>query len=264
VSTQPRRPERKNPSLLPREHGVYAEVAFPILTALWIGRPSVAGICFAIAVIAAFMVHEPALVLMGRRGAWVKSGLGQQAKRWIVILAGIAAVCSAVGLWRSTDAARLAFLVLVPVAVPLAFMTVNKQEKTIAGECLIALIVSLASVPIAMAGGASARIALAAALVWTVVFVSATATVHAILARAKRRTGTPAVLVAVISLMVAAGAARACVLGGPSWLVALVPAPLVGFGVLVARLPVQRLRTLGWLLVLGNLATATLLVLTLG
>jgi hypothetical protein len=260
---QPVRPGRRNPSLLPREHGVYAEVLFPIVTALVIGPASLAGICFAIAIIAAFLVHEPVLVLLGRRGAWVKTGLGPQARRHVIVLALIVAVCGVVGLWHASTAVRISFLLLVPVAVPLAFLVAGKQEKTLAGECLIAFILSLASVPITMAGGASMHAAGAAALVWTVVFVTSTVTVHAILARTKRHTHVPAIIVMALSLAVVLLSAWGNVSGGPMWLVALIPAPLVAFGVLAARLPVKRLRTLGWLLVLGNLLTAALLVWTL-
>jgi hypothetical protein len=258
----PGRPGRRNPSLFPREHGVYAEVGFPILTALWIGPASIAGICFALAVIAAFLVHEPVLVLLGRRGRWVKESLGRQARRMIAILAVIAAVCGVIGLWHATSAVRIAFIVLVPIAVPLAFLIATKQEKTLLGESLVALVLSVASVPIAMAGGASVHVAGAAAVIWTVVFVLSTATVHAILARTKRRTNVPAVAVAACALLaVLAGVAG--FVAGMLWGLALVPASLIAFGVIVARLPVQRLRTLGWLLVVGNFATAAVLVWTL-
>jgi hypothetical protein len=259
-----RRPVRRNPSLLPREHGVYAEVAFPILTALWIGHASIAGVCFAIAVIAAFMVHEPVLVLLGRRGAWVKEGLRQQAIQLLIVLVTVMLVCTAIGLWKSTAAVRIAFLALIPLALPLAFMTLRKQEKSLSGEILIALIISLASAPIAMAGAASVAGAMAASGVWFTVFVFSTVTVHAVLARTKRHTNAPAVIVATAAVFVAVAAVVLCLGRGPMWALALIPAPLVCAGVIVAGLPVRRLKTLGWLLVLGNLATATLLILTLG
>ena len=260
---QPGRPQRQGPSLLPREHGVYAEVLFPILTALIIGPASLGGACFSVAVIAAFLVHEPVLVLLGRRGGRAKRETSSQARRQLIVLALIAAVSGLIGLWHAPNAVRIAFIVLVPIAVPLAFLVVTKQEKTFFGESLVALVLSVASIPIAMAGGASIHAAGAIALVWTIVFVTSTATVHAILARTKKHTNVPAVLVTVAALLVAAVAAWGNVNGGPMWLLSLVPAPLIAAGVLIARLPVRRLRLLGWLLVAGNLATAVLLVVTL-
>ncbi|HET7159359.1 MAG TPA: hypothetical protein VFI62_10200, partial [Burkholderiales bacterium] len=188
---------------------------------------------------------------------------GSQAKRQLIVLALIAALSGLIGLWHATNAVRIAFIVLVPIAVPLAFLVVRKQEKTFCGESLVGFVLSVASVPIAMAGGASVHVAGAIALVWTVVFVTSTATVHAILARTKRHTNAPALTVTVAALFLVALAAWGNVTGGPMWLLALIPAPLVAAGVLIPRLPVRRLRLLGWLLVAGNFATMTLLIVTL-
>ncbi|HET6348365.1 MAG TPA: YwiC-like family protein [Candidatus Krumholzibacteria bacterium] len=257
------RPSRRGVTLIPREHGVYAEVGFPIFTALWIGHWSPGGICFAIAIIAAFLMHEPVLVLLGRRGGRVKTNLGSQAKRQLLLLAPVVLACGLIGLWRAEADVRLAFLLLVPVTVPLAFLIVTKQEKTFFGESFVALVLSLASVPVTMAGGADLIVAVAAAAAWTAAFVTSTATVHAILTRSKRHTDVPTTIVAALALLVAVGAVVAFMLGGPVPLLALVPAPLVAFGVITARLPVRRLRTLGWWLVAGNFATAILLVVTL-
>jgi hypothetical protein len=54
--------------LLPREHGAYAEVLFPLGTASCLGRPSVSSLALSVAVVAAFLAHEPLLVLLGARG----------------------------------------------------------------------------------------------------------------------------------------------------------------------------------------------------
>lgn len=260
---QPGRPQRQGPSLLPREHGVYAEVLFPIVTALVIGPASLGGVCFALAIIAAFLVHEPVLVLLGRRGGRVKREMSAQARRQLIVLALIAALSGLIGLWHATNAVRIAFIVLVPIAVPLAFLVVTKQEKTFFGESLVGFVLSVASIPIAMAGGASVHVAGAIALVWTVVFVASTATVHAILARTKQRTNVPAFVVGASALLVAGVATAGNLSGGPMWLLALIPAPLIAFGAIVSRMPIKRLRTLGWWLVFGNVATAVLMVLTL-
>ncbi len=56
-------------SLLPREHGAYAELAFPLATGLAAGGPTVAGVAFSLAAVVLFLAHEPAAVMLGRRGA---------------------------------------------------------------------------------------------------------------------------------------------------------------------------------------------------
>ena len=59
-------------SLWPREHGVYVQVSLPLLTALLIS-PTLAGAFISSAVVAAFLLHEPLLVLTGERGSRAKT-----------------------------------------------------------------------------------------------------------------------------------------------------------------------------------------------
>jgi YwiC-like protein len=56
-------------TLLPREHGAYGQMIFPPVTALLICGISVSALACMAAVAAAFVAHEPALILIGRRGA---------------------------------------------------------------------------------------------------------------------------------------------------------------------------------------------------
>ena len=51
--------------MLPREHGAYGQIAFPTLTAFLVSDVSVAGLLIAAAVVAGFLAHEPAAVLLG-------------------------------------------------------------------------------------------------------------------------------------------------------------------------------------------------------
>ncbi len=59
------------PSLLPREHGAYAQLGFPLVTALALGDLGVAPLLLVVGIIAVFLVHEPVMVLSGGRGAVV-------------------------------------------------------------------------------------------------------------------------------------------------------------------------------------------------
>src|SRR5688572_12248058 len=66
-------------TMLPREHGAYGQVAFPILTAFLVSDITVAGLLIAAAVVAGFLAHEPAAVLLAfvarEPGATCSSGL---------------------------------------------------------------------------------------------------------------------------------------------------------------------------------------------
>ena len=80
-------------SLAPREHGAYGQLAFPLLCALALGRPSWAGALSCVAFAALFAAHEPALVLAGKRGARARQIGGRRARKvlaaWLAL--GLAA-----------------------------------------------------------------------------------------------------------------------------------------------------------------------------
>src|SRR5579859_6158246 len=67
------------PPLVPREHGAYCEIAVPLLTALWMRPPTFGTVAWTVAAVAAFVSHEPMLVLLGRRGARVRKLRGRAA-----------------------------------------------------------------------------------------------------------------------------------------------------------------------------------------
>jgi hypothetical protein len=71
--------------LLPKEHGAYGQLAFPLITALIVAGLSVAGALLTVAVVAAFLAHEPAAVVLDQRGARARRELGGSAIRWLAV-----------------------------------------------------------------------------------------------------------------------------------------------------------------------------------
>ena len=65
-------------SLWPREHGAYAQLAAPLLTALVIVRPTVAAALLALAACIAFLANEPLLVVLGHRGKRMREQDGRR------------------------------------------------------------------------------------------------------------------------------------------------------------------------------------------
>ena len=55
--------------LVPREHGAYGQLAFPLITSFLVAGVSTVSLLIAASVVAGFLAHEPLLVLVGRRGA---------------------------------------------------------------------------------------------------------------------------------------------------------------------------------------------------
>ncbi len=61
-------------AFLPKEHGAYGQLAFPLVTALAVSGTSVPAGLIALAVVACFLAHEPLLVLLGMvssRKLWI-------------------------------------------------------------------------------------------------------------------------------------------------------------------------------------------------
>ncbi|MDE3154816.1 MAG: YwiC-like family protein, partial [Acidobacteriota bacterium] len=94
--------------MLPREHGAYGQLLFPLVTALALGRPGAAALALAAAAIAAFLAHEPLLVLLGQRGTRAARERGPEARHWFTGLAAMAAIAGAAGVRLAPQAARVA------------------------------------------------------------------------------------------------------------------------------------------------------------
>ncbi len=249
--------------MLPREHGAYGQLLFPLATALAVGRPGAAACALAVAAIAAFLSHESLLVLLGQRGTRAAREQGASARRWFAALATTAAVFGTIGLRLAPHHARLMLLVPLAGTVVLAIVILDRREKTTAGELLTASTLSSLALPIALAAHASLAAALTCTVVFALSFIVATVSVRAVILWARGRAGAgtraTAAFVAVASIGALAWLARIGVTANAGIWAAL---PVCGAGVvLVAAIPSPRhLRTIGWSLVAATALTAVLLV----
>jgi hypothetical protein len=174
---------------MPREHGAWAQLAAPLLTALLAGGARPAGLCWTVAVIALFFAHEPLLVLLGQRGPRVKRALEEQARQSLARLAGVAllgAACCALIAPETRPAIALS-AVLGAGVLP---FTWRKAEKTLPGELLVGLALASAAAPPLVAVG-RIDLAVAAGLAWALVFSLSTVTVRAVIAQSRSETVVP-------------------------------------------------------------------------
>ena len=104
--------------MMPREHGAYAQIAFPLVTALALGSPNATALLLLISIVAVFLLHEPLLVLTGARGGRVKREAEGQAWRTAAVLVVVALAVGGLGLWLAPREARLS--ALIPLAVAAA------------------------------------------------------------------------------------------------------------------------------------------------
>jgi hypothetical protein len=255
----------RGPSLLPREHGAYAQLGFPLVTALALGDLGFAPVLLVVGIIAVFLVHEPVMIMSGGRGDRAKREVGDRARRRGAALLAVAAIAGAAGLWLAPPIARYSAVVPVVLGTLLAPLTLSRQEKTLIGELLASVALSSTMIPVAFAGTAGIRETLVAFVVWSVVFALGTITVRAIIARAKK-TAEPSRAVHLAPLLSAVAIAIAIVLAVGSdvpTLVAVAVVPTAFAALVFALLGVhpRNLRRMGWSLVASNVfVLAALLV----
>ncbi len=254
---------------LPREHGAYGQMAFPLVTAFGVAGVSAGGLLMATAVIAAFLAHEPAAVRLGQRGVRAAREYGPGAARWL-------GACTAIALGAGIGAA----LVLEPsirwsLAVPLlpALVLIGAmaqgREKSWYGETAAALAFAGAAVPVVLAAGAPPAAAWQVAVPFALLFATTTLAVRVVILRV-RGGGNPqataatrgaVVTVSLSALLGIAGLAAARVV--PSSML-IAAAPGLATAIVVAARPpsATRLRLLGWSLVTVSTLTATIVLLT--
>lgn len=245
------RPTRKGGTLSPREHGAWAQVGAPQLTAMAAGGAlGLAGWFWWIAVTAAFLAHEPLLVLLGQRGARVKRQLEEAARRRIGQLLMVAAAGGA-GFWFLAEGpdrwSAAPALLLVAAVLPFVW---KGKEKTLAGELIVGLAFAAAAAPALVAAGRP-QAALLAAGTWALIFTLATITVRAVVAqqratdvvRGRWVAGTLAVVVLVVGLALGQGR----VLPRPAVL-APMPLAIVALQMALRPPPATQLKKVGWAL----------------
>lgn len=249
--------------LTPREHGAYAQLAFPLLSGLILGSPTVPAFGFGLAAVSLFLAYEPLVVLFGVRGVRILREESSVARRQLAVLVTIALVLGAGALIGSADKTRLLAVIPAGFCALLVPLVPTRRVKTLAGETAVAAALASMHLPVASAGGAHGSRLWGPPAVWFAGFFVATLTVHAIKARQKQREGwigTAAVLSSIIGVM----AAAALVIAVPSLRIlgfALALPVLAVFAVNAARVSARALKRVGWTLVAAD--TATLLLLTL-
>jgi hypothetical protein len=249
-------------SLLPHEHGAYGQIALPLVCALALGRPGPAAALLAAGAFAGFLSYEPLLVAAGSRGARAREEDGPRARRLAAGLITAAVALAGAGFLLASPAARLSSAVPPALAAAIALLVRLELERTVAGEVAVAVALSSAGFPVAVASGVSPGAAAAAWLAWSLGFAATTFAVEVVLgrARAPARDPGPAAAAGVLLLQgtaVALAAAGVVPLAVPA---AVGPMALASLAVILLRLPVRRLRVVGWTALAGSAAALVVLL----
>ena len=245
-------------SLAPREHGAYGELAMPMAAALAAGRPGPAALLLAASAWALFLAHEPALVLLGRRGERVRVEEHRRAVRRLAGLGGAGTALGAAGLLLSGPSVRWAALGVVLLACVFAAVVAAGRERTAGGELLAAMTLAAVGLPVGLAAGLSPPTAGRAWAVWSIGLAALVPPVRSVGAR-RRATASAVtrVLPAVLGLGLGIGL-QGSVLTSRE-LLALAPLLLGSAWIGLAPPDPRQLRRVGWTLVGAMLLTAAVL-----
>lgn len=249
--------------MLPKEHGAYGQLLFPMVTAMAMGRPSLAALWIAITATAMFLAHEPALVLAGARGARARREDGGRARHWLTLLAGGAVASGATALASVPPGNRWTLVVPVAAAGLAGLWSVRGRERTTGGEVAAGVALAAAAFPVGVAAGLPVPVAAGCVAAFMTGTTAATLSVRAVIGRARGLpTAVPlwaiatvsAVLVALTGLLASAGVIHAAGFWGG------LPLTIVALGIAVASPPPRFLRRVGWTLLAGTALSALVLV----
>jgi len=251
----------------PREHGAYAQLAFPLVTGLIWAVPTVSTLSLALASVAFFLANESAAILLGARGKRLKEQEGPRARVWgsILLATGcflgvVAVVTGWLAVWPVVLLPAVAGALLVPLVIA-------GRHKTLIGEFLVITAFTTLLLPMGAASGVDPTRAALTAGVWWISFGLGTVAVHSIKARhkGKERAGwlrwasslTSGTVVAG-ALALALGQGGVPALAGP--VAALIPPSLAIFGLSLVRVHPKHLKRVGWSLVAANTLALVLLL----
>ncbi len=140
------RPHVNEPGLWPREHGAYVQLLAPMLAALLFVRPSAAALAFACLACALFLLHEPVLLMLGRRGRRAKEALAARAKQRIFVLSALVVLSFSAGVWL---APALTPWLILPLSLSLvcAALLFQKRERTVVGQLAVSMALTSFALP---------------------------------------------------------------------------------------------------------------------
>jgi len=252
----------KPPSLLPREHGAYAQMGVALLAALALA-PGWRSLAQAVLTAALFFASEPLLILLGQRGPAVRIACKGPAARRLAILGGLAALALAGG-WLGTPVAL--GLSLVPPAVLgllLFGLFLAGRERTAAGEVIAAWAFAAATPAVVLLGGGGLHRAGLLATLLACLFTLGTAVVHGhLLALRKVSSSLPRLAAALLGISLAAGAWLLASRGllPRSAFATFLPMTLAAVGIWARPPAPRRLKAVGWTAAVCALAGAALAV----
>jgi len=253
--------------MLPREHGAYGQLLLPLATALAISDIHISAGLTSIAALAAFLAHEPLVVLLGRRGARARREQHRRAITWLVVSGGIA-IAGGLGAVASAPApARWLFAwPLVPAALVAALVLTGREKSTL-GEIASAISFAAIAIPIYGVSAASPLRGFVVGFTFAGLFIISTLGVRIVILGSRGGGDPHAVRVtrlqlAIAVVLVAIGLSLIWGFDARTGIAALAILPGVAFasGLAIRPPAARRLRAVGWTMVSATALLAVTLV----
>ncbi len=245
-------------SLKPKEHGAYAIVMIPILTALVTSDASIVGAAVVVASIAGFCAHEPLLVALGHRGRRVRRDAPVARSRATGLLL-LSVLAGTTAMWFGTPGVRISLVGCLLLAIASLTLAVARQHRTLGGQLFGVAGLSVPCVPILIAGGLSVPQTLLVWSVWLLGFVSTTLAVRGVIAAQKRQPRALHWSGLGLTTVAIAGAVWAGI-----WLpLASLPMIAASWLLMLWPPPAKYLKRVGWTLVVGTITTAAIVAIGL-
>lgn len=238
-------------NLKPKEHGAYAILAIPIVTAILVTGPTVVGLCVAVASLAGFLAHEPLLVALGHRGARAQRTT-PAAQRRLTVLLTVTIAGGVIAVVVGSTSVRYSLVLCCTLAIACFVLAIAGKHRTLGGQLWGIVGLSVPCVPILLSGDIPVGLTMEAWGTWLIGFGATTLAVRGVIASQKRQ--SRAIhwgVIAVLSLAVAA-------LTWAGFQIPIVTLPMISMSwyLLYAPPPAKQLKRVGWTLVGGTVATA--------
>jgi hypothetical protein len=253
-------------SLLPREHGAYGQLALPLATALALvvvkAGVTVSSIALSVSSVAAFLAHEPLLVVVGLRGSRAHREDGERARRFLLGAGFVAFAAGVVAFVFAPALARVSLVASLALVISLLPLIARRRERSLVGELVAATALSSVSLPILLAASVPLRAALTVFGIWAASFASCTLVIRGVLVHARGDARSRLRLRALAPVVVLASGAALAALGviEPTAAMALLPLSLASLGLAVFPPPAKRIRAVGWSVVAAGAFTFLMLV----
>lgn len=241
--------------LKPKEHGAYAILGIPIVTALLIVGPTVVGLCVAVAAVTGFLAHEPLLVTLGHRGSRAQRTTPAASRRLAVLLF-VTVACGIIAIAMGSNAVRWSLVGCGILAVASFALAIAGKHKTLGGQLFGVVGLSVSCVPIMLASGLGASTTYEVWATWLLGFAATTMAVRGVIAAQKRHSR----LVHWTAMLGLTLLVVGLTLAGFRLPIATLPMLAMSWYLMLDPPPAKQLKRVGWTLVVGTIASAVWMI----